>query len=69
MPSIDYISYSGSENDAVIFDEQKYSLQNKTDPTSLVLYWIYNQGVKYLCLTGKGQFYSILVLQWLFMID
>ncbi|MDY0907119.1 hypothetical protein [Pedobacter sp. CFBP9032] len=55
VPSIDYVSYAGSKKDAVVLGKQTFSLQNKIDPSSLVIHWVYNQDRKYLCLIGKGQ--------------
>lgn len=54
-PSIDYLSYADSKKDTVVLGKQTFSLQNKIDPSSLLVYWVYNQDRKYLCLIGKGQ--------------
>jgi len=55
VPTIGYVSYADDKKDAVIFGKQTFSLENKIDPFSLAVYWVYNYGRKYLCLIGKGQ--------------
>ncbi len=53
--SIEYTSYGDSKKDVVTLGKQTFILQNKIDPYSIAVYWVYNYGKKYLCFIGKSQ--------------
>lgn len=53
--SINYISQADNKEDLFVFGLQKFHLQNKVDPLSLLTYLIFRNNKRYLCFIGKGQ--------------
>jgi hypothetical protein len=55
LQSIIYISQADNKVDLFIIGPQKFYIQNKIDPLSLLTYLILRNNKRYLCFIGKGQ--------------